>query len=132
MDKACSVHLVIDTDEDFLQLSTDWLNWRGVSRALGVGKTQAHKIMGTFGPDNLAEVLVTLDGYDHRPQRFVRRVAIEHLVRRKKGNPRWKDTTFQQEMANRRWHPKQNAQDEPETPLERGYFREDEVHLIRI
>ena len=128
MDKACSVHLVIDTDEDFLRLCTDWMNWRAVSRELGVGRTQSHKIMGTFSPDDLAEVIVTMDGYDHRPQRFVRRVALGNLVRRRKGNPRWKDTAFQQEMANRRWHPK----NEPETPLERGFFREDEVHLIRI
>ena len=128
MDKDCSVHLVIDTDEDFLRLCTDWMNWRAVSRELGVGRTQSHKIMGTFSPDDLAEVIVTMNGYDHRPQRFVRRVALENLVRRRKGNPRWKDTAFQQEMANRRWHPKI----EPETPLERGFFREDEVHLIHI
>ena len=32
---------------------------------MGVGRTQSHKIMGTFSPDDLAEVIVTMEGYDH-------------------------------------------------------------------
>lgn len=128
MDKLCGLHMVIDSAEDYQRLIAEWLNWRAVSRELGVGRAQAHRIMASFAPADLAEVIVHLDGYDSRPCRFVRRVSLENLMRRRRGNPRWKDTVFQQEMANRRWH----RHIEPETPLERGYIAEDEVHLIHI
>lgn len=128
MDKLCGLHMVIDSAEDYQRLMADWLNWRAVSRELGVGRAQAHRIMAAFAPEDLAEVIVHLDGYDARPCRFVRRVSLESLMRRRRGNPRWKDTAFQQEMANRRWHRRIEA----ETPLERGYIAEDEVHLIHI
>lgn len=97
------IFFTVETDEDFLRLCTDWLSWRMISKELGVGRSRAHQIMGTFAPEDCASVSVQIPGYDSRVCKYVRRAAFENLMRRRRGNPKWKDTAFQQEMARRRW-----------------------------
>ena len=104
--------LYIRTEEDFLHLATDFINWRGIASELGVKRAQAHSIMATFAPEDKAKVYMQIPGYDPRPMTYVRRAAFDSLARHRRGNPRWKDSAFQQRMANRRWHPANKGADE--------------------
>lgn len=106
--------LYIRTEEDFLHLATDFINWRGIASELGVKRAQAHSIMATFAPEDKAKVYMQIPGYDPRPMTYVRRAAFDSLARHRRGNPKFSSSEFQQRMANRRWHPATKGADEAE------------------
>lgn len=111
-----------------------WVCAEDIQHLLGVGTAQAKKLLRRFAAVKSVRAAVRISGSETRPRTYVPRKEIERykLMEQRRGNPKFADTGFQQEMAFRRWHGNENAPSAPLIPLERGYFEKDEVRFIRI